>query len=71
MSNFPLKPEQDIIERRRSIQKTGAEQLADTPRSSVSAIAVCVKSRDAGTVLNRDRMRRTRRGAQIEGSAGR
>jgi hypothetical protein len=63
MSNFPLKPEQDIIERRRSIQKTGAEQLADTPRSPVSAIAVCVKSRD--------RMRGTQRGAQIEGSAGR
>jgi hypothetical protein len=49
-SNFPLKSEQDVIEMRRSIQKTGVEHPANAPRAPVSTIAVCVKAvmRNAG-----------------------
>lgn len=59
MDNFPLTSEQDSIERRRKIQKTGVGQPAYAPCSPVSAITVCVKNGGAerGTVLGRNRMR--------------
>jgi hypothetical protein len=69
MSAFPLKSEQEVIEMRRIIQKTGVEQPAYASRPSVSAIAVYVKSYNAErwAVLNCGKTRRF----QTEDLAGR